>query len=98
MSFTWQIDHAHEPELRRLAELLSVGLRPGDWVALYGHLGAGKTMFARALISALLNDPEAEVPSPTFGLVQTYETARIPVAHFDLYRLAGVDEAGRTRF
>lgn len=66
-------------------------LRPGDVVALDGDLGAGKTTLARAVIRALAGDPDLEVPSPTFTLVQTYE-ARIPVAHFDLYRLASPDE------
>jgi tRNA threonylcarbamoyl adenosine modification protein YjeE len=98
MSFSWQIDHAYEPELRRLAELLALELRPGDCITLHGDLGAGKTTLARALISALLNDPEVEVPSPTFGLVQSYETVRFPVAHFDFYRLAVAEEARELGF
>src|ERR671924_1337257 len=98
MSFSWQIDHAYEPELRRLAELLALELRPGDCITLHGDLGAGKTTLVRALISALLNDPEVEVPSPTFGLVQSYETVRFPVAHFDFYRLAVAEEARELGF
>src|SRR4029077_12571956 len=69
---------------------------------LKGDLGAGKTTLARGLIRALAADPFLEVPSPTFTLVQSYE-GRMPVLHFDLYRLAsadelcelGFDEAGR---
>jgi tRNA threonylcarbamoyl adenosine modification protein YjeE len=93
MTFTWQVGDFREPEVRRLAELLAVVLQRGDCVALYGDLGAGKTTLARALISALLNVTNAEVPSPTFGLVQTYDTARFPVAHFDFYRLTSADQA-----
>src|SRR5690606_35786077 len=66
-------------------------LAPSDVVALHGDLGAGKTTLARALIRALADAPGLEVPSPTFTLVQTYD-ARVPIAHFDLYRLSDPDE------
>lgn len=61
--------------------------RPGDVIALEGDLGAGKTTLARAFIRERLGDPSAEVPSPTFTLVQTYEAASGDLWHFDLYRI-----------
>lgn len=73
------------------ARSLQPHLRPGDVIALSGDLGAGKTAFARALIQGFLG-PEAAVPSPTFTLVQTYETAAGPLWHCDLYRLEDPDE------
>ena len=73
---------------RRFARLV----KPGDIIALKGDLGAGKTAFARVLIQALAG-AAVEVPSPTFTLVQTYETAAGTVWHFDLYRLQSADEA-----
>jgi tRNA threonylcarbamoyladenosine biosynthesis protein TsaE len=72
-----------------LAQTLAPLLRPGDAVLLEGPLGAGKTAFARALLRALAGDPALEVPSPSYTLVQTYETAAGAVAHFDLWRLDG---------
>ena len=69
-----------------LAQTLAPHLRAGDVIALRGGLGAGKTTFARALISAL-RDEETEVPSPTYTLVQTYDGSDFPIFHFDLYRL-----------
>ncbi len=73
-------------ETQALAARLAAAVQPGDTLALSGDLGSGKTAFARAFIQALLG-PEAEVPSPTFTLVQTYDAPGFPVWHFDLYRL-----------
>ncbi|MDP3898499.1 MAG: tRNA (adenosine(37)-N6)-threonylcarbamoyltransferase complex ATPase subunit type 1 TsaE [Mesorhizobium sp.] len=72
----------------RLGADLAAAAKAGDVFALSGDLGAGKTTLARGFIRALVGDPVIDVPSPTFTLVQAYE-ARIPVQHFDLYRLAG---------
>lgn len=69
-----------------LGAALAPQLEPGDVICLEGGLGAGKTTLARGLISALMGRP-TEVPSPTFTLVQTYETPSGLVWHFDLYRL-----------
>ncbi|KNG93899.1 hypothetical protein ATO11_10690 [Pseudaestuariivita atlantica] len=66
-------------------------LRAGDVVLLEGGIGAGKTAFARALIQSRLAEPE-DVPSPTFTLVQTYDTPDFEIWHCDLYRVSGPGE------
>ncbi|MGD9914651.1 MAG: tRNA (adenosine(37)-N6)-threonylcarbamoyltransferase complex ATPase subunit type 1 TsaE [Rhizobiaceae bacterium] len=86
-----QRDLVDEAATVRLGEDIAAVLRPGDVLALEGDLGAGKTTLARGLIRALAGDPEMDVPSPTFTLVQAYE-GRLPVAHLDLYRLSSPDE------
>lgn len=63
----------------------------GDVITLEGPMGAGKSEFARAYIQHLV-DEEIDVPSPTFTLVQTYETPKGIIWHFDLYRLEDEDE------
>ncbi len=75
----------------RLAEQVGATLGPGDCLLLSGPVGAGKTHFSRHLIWSLLREPE-DVPSPTFTLVQTYDTTRGEVWHADLYRLSALDE------
>ncbi|WP_378946349.1 tRNA (adenosine(37)-N6)-threonylcarbamoyltransferase complex ATPase subunit type 1 TsaE [Mesorhizobium sp. ANAO-SY3R2] len=75
----------------RLGEDLALALRAGDVLLLDGDLGAGKTTLARGLIRTLASDPAYEVPSPTFTLVQSYDTP-LPVHHFDLYRLSSPEE------
>ncbi|OYY25463.1 MAG: tRNA (adenosine(37)-N6)-threonylcarbamoyltransferase complex ATPase subunit type 1 TsaE, partial [Azorhizobium sp. 35-67-15] len=76
----------------QLAALLAPWLAPGDLVALRGDLGAGKTAFARALVRVLADDPQLEVPSPTFSVLVGYEFARVNVVHADLYRVEDPDE------
>ncbi|MGE4251423.1 MAG: tRNA (adenosine(37)-N6)-threonylcarbamoyltransferase complex ATPase subunit type 1 TsaE [Parvibaculaceae bacterium] len=70
---------------------LALMARAGSVICLHGQLGAGKTTLARSFIQALAGE-EIEVPSPTFTLVQTYDTTRVPVAHIDLYRLGSPEE------
>jgi hypothetical protein len=86
------IDSVSEPELLRIGEELAFVARRGDLFALSGELGAGKTTLARAVIRALTGNKDEEIPSPTFTLVQSYDSARMPVAHFDLYRLSSAEE------
>jgi len=74
-----------------LARVVAGIVRTGDVILLEGELGAGKTAFARAFLRSLADDPGLEVPSPTFTLVQTYETRLGQVRHFDLWRLDGPD-------
>ena len=77
-----------QTELRgkKLAELL----RPGDVIAYYGDLGAGKTAFTRGL-AAGLGIREA-VTSPTYTIVNEYLSGRMPLFHFDMYRLSSSEE------
>lgn len=79
-----------ETETDRLGAALAGVLAPNAVVGLVGPLGAGKTRLSRAVATALGADPGA-ISSPTFVLIHEYD-ARIPVYHFDTYRLAGVDE------
>ncbi|NQW09726.1 MAG: tRNA (adenosine(37)-N6)-threonylcarbamoyltransferase complex ATPase subunit type 1 TsaE [Alphaproteobacteria bacterium] len=76
----------------RLAADLAALARPGEAVLLSGPLGVGKTAFARAFVRAWLGDPVADVPSPTFTLVQPYDGPRESVWHLDLYRLVDPEE------
>jgi len=90
-----RLPHADLPD-ESATEALAAGLaalaRPGDVLALFGDLGTGKTVFARAFVRARGGGDE-EVPSPTFTLVQTYELAGGTVHHFDLFRLTAPEEA-----
>lgn len=83
----WELD---EPAMARVGAALASLLRAGDVVALCGPLGAGKTTLVRGVLSALGH--YGEVPSPTFAIVQPYETTNPPIAHADLYRLEDSSE------
>ena len=80
-----------EVDTQKLGQRFAEALVPGLVVALNGQLGSGKTNLVRAVCQALGAD-ENQVNSPTFVLMQTYCDGRIPVMHFDTYRLADLDE------
>lgn len=84
-------------DTERLAARVAAVAERGDFIALSGPLGAGKTAFARAFLYAAAAArgvaPPTEVPSPTFTLVQSYDVRGLEVAHFDLYRIRDAAEA-----
>lgn len=79
----------------KLGEAIGRQVRPGDIICLDGDLGVGKTVFTQGLAKGLgIDEP---VCSPTFTLIQQYEDGRIPLYHFDVYRISGpwdMDELG----
>ena len=81
-----------EDETQALGEALAPLLRPGDVVALFGDLGAGKTTFSRGVLRGLGFD--GDVSSPTFPIVQVYQPpdTSIPLWHVDLYRIEDPSE------
>lgn len=84
-----------ERATQELGARLAAQLRAGDVVTLSGPLGVGKTALARAIIGALGHD--GDIPSPTFAIVQPYETLDPPLWHVDLYRIEDpgeLDELG----
>ncbi|MGH7213754.1 MAG: tRNA (adenosine(37)-N6)-threonylcarbamoyltransferase complex ATPase subunit type 1 TsaE [Tepidisphaeraceae bacterium] len=74
-----------------LAGELAQTLRGGEVIALHGELGAGKTQFVRGLVRGLSGNPKS-VSSPTFVLLNVYDTGRLTVYHLDAYRVAGGDD------
>jgi tRNA threonylcarbamoyladenosine biosynthesis protein TsaE len=87
-----KLDLSDEAATRHLGERLAHLARPGDVIFLSGTLGTGKSTLARAFVRAL-TAPDEEVPSPTFTLVQTYDTEAGTIWHFDLYRLEKAEDA-----
>ena len=79
----------NETETEALGARLAAVLRPGDVVAYRGGLGMGKTAFTRGLARGL--GFPGRVTSPTFTIVNEYEGGRLPLFHFDLYRVEGGD-------
>lgn len=81
-----------EADTTKIACDFAQGLGKRAIVLLEGDLGAGKSVFSRAVIRALTGDEGLDVPSPTFTLVQSYESPRADIYHFDLYRLEDPEE------
>ena len=81
----------HSPEeTEAVGRKLAALLRPGDVIAYYGDLGAGKTAFTRGLAAGL--GVTEQVTSPTYTIVNEYLSGRMPLFHFDMYRLGSADE------
>jgi tRNA threonylcarbamoyladenosine biosynthesis protein TsaE len=72
-------------------------LEPGDFVTLIGELGAGKTQFAKGVAAGLDVDPATPVTSPTYTILNIYQ-GRLPLYHFDLYRLEGPEDVENLGF
>jgi len=83
----------NENGTRQLANAFSNLVEVGDILLLSGDLGAGKSFFSRCLIRTLADDPELDVPSPTFALVQPYQFKDFSCLHADLYRMSDESEA-----
>ena len=81
----------HSPrQTEQLGRAFGARLQPGELVAFYGGLGAGKTAFIRGLAAGLgIQEP---VTSPTYTVVNEYLSGRLPLFHFDMYRLSSSDE------
>ncbi len=85
-----EIKISSEKELQNIAEQLASEMNVGDVVCLTGNLGAGKTTFTKYLINKFL--PNENVTSPTFNLLQTYESGSAKIYHYDLYRIKHEEE------
>lgn len=90
MDYKIEINLATEEETKKIGKQLAHLARKGDVFALYGTLGMGKSVLARAFVQELCG--QGEVPSPTFTLLQTYEAPEFEIYHFDLYRLKSAEE------
>jgi len=89
---SWRLDIEDEAGTQALAGEIASLVGADDLVTLSGDLGAGKTTLARALIRCVCGDPDLEVPSPTFTLMQIYDGRDFPVVHADLYRVQSAEE------
>lgn len=74
----------------KLGKELAINAKPGDIFALSGDLGVGKTVFAKGFAQGL--DIKENIASPTFTFVLIYENGRLPLYHFDMYRIADPEE------
>ncbi len=80
-----------ESETEAIAAEFAQTLRGGECIALHGDMGAGKTHFVRGLVRGL-GGAERSVSSPTYVLLNVYDTGRLKVFHLDAYRVAGADD------
>ncbi|MFZ5944416.1 MAG: tRNA (adenosine(37)-N6)-threonylcarbamoyltransferase complex ATPase subunit type 1 TsaE [Bacillota bacterium] len=79
-----------EKETEYVGQRMAKYLEPGDFIALIGQLGAGKTVFSKGIARGL--GIEEDITSPTFTIIHEYTNGRIPLFHMDVYRLKDVQE------
>ena len=84
------IETHSEKETFELGKRLGEKAKPGDVFTLEGDLGVGKTIFTKGFAKGL--EIEEPISSPTFTIVQVYESGRLPFYHFDVYRIGDVEE------
>ncbi len=85
------IDIETEDRTKNFASQFATELKKGDIILLYGTLGIGKTFFTRNLIKTL-TEKDIDVPSPTFTIVQNYNSPKGTISHYDLYRIEDAEE------
>lgn len=86
-----QIFHSQSADATfALGKWLGETCKPGDVILLYGDLGVGKTIFSKGMGKGL--GIEEPISSPTFTVLQVYESGRLPLYHFDVYRIADIEE------
>ena len=85
-----------EEDTRKIGEMIAKECKNGDFLALYGEMGSGKTVFMQGFVAVLV--PEARVSSPTYAILNVYENDEQTVNHFDLYRVTSEDDLLSTGF
>ncbi len=85
-----------ENDTKNIAETIAEKLKPNDFIALFGGMGMGKTTFTRHLAKALGYD--GEVSSPTFAIINEYNGGKLPIYHFDMYRIETFDDLYSTNY
>ena len=90
-----KIDVTSEKSTKELAEKLTAYFKGGEYVFLYGEMGVGKTTFVKYFINKFQTDEKlklTEVTSPTFNLLNEYETSHFMIKHYDLFRIKNISE------
>lgn len=91
-----QFFSSSEAETEEIGRAIASDLKNGDFLAMYGEMGSGKTVFMRGFVGALV--PEALVSSPTYAILNVYEGDNITVNHFDMYRVTSEDDLYSTGY
>lgn len=87
---------SNELETQAVGALLASECKEGDFLALYGEMGSGKTVFMRGFVAKLI--PNALVSSPTYAILNVYEGEKIHINHFDMYRISSEEDLYSTGY